>query len=485
MIQTNVTIKGCPSFRILTDDQVVELGNVAMEILEKVGYKILHAEARKMLKSAGAMVDGEIVKLPQFIVRQCLATAPRGWTIYDREGQRALDVEGRNSYYGTSTASPNTKDALTGEYHETRVADLALAAKVADALDNIDWVMPMGSVQDVPAFAADLHEFVATASNTTKPIVFLSYSAQGMELIFDMAEEIAGGRDKLREKPFLVSYPEPITPLIMPESVADRIFVAADRFIPQMMGPTIQLGATGPVTLPAAVAHGTAESMMCVVLAQLKNPGCPVGLGCNFAAFDMAQGLISTAGPEMSLALAAQAEVAQSFGLPTWGLAGATDAKVLDAQAGAEATFHIMAQCLSGVNLIHDVGYMDGSMACAVEQLVLGDDIIGMVKRFMRGMEFTPNQIARDLLAQIKPGDEFLSHPHTNQNFRKELWRSSIFVRMPINAWRADGEKDTLMRVREKIHHIVENHQPKPLADAVIENLERIKTEGQKVLTPR
>ena len=138
MIQTNVTIKGCPSFRVLTDDQVVELSNVAMEILEKVGYKILHAGARKMLKSAGAMVDGEIVKLPQFIVRQCLATAPRGWTIYDREGQRALDVEGRNSYYGTSTASPNTKDALTGEYHETRVADLALAAKVADALDNID-----------------------------------------------------------------------------------------------------------------------------------------------------------------------------------------------------------------------------------------------------------------------------------------------------------------------------------------------------------
>jgi trimethylamine--corrinoid protein Co-methyltransferase len=342
--------------------------------------------------------------------------------------------------------------------------------------------MPMGSAQDVPADAADLHEFVATASNTIKPIVFLSYSPEGMELVFDMAEEIAGGRDKLREKPFLVSYPEPITPLVMPENVAGRIFVAADRFIPQMMGPAIQLGATGPVTLPAAVAHGTAESMMCVVLAQLKNPGCPVGLGCNFAAFDMAQGLISTAGPEMSMGLAAQAEVAQSFGLPTWGLAGATDAKVLDAQAGAEATFHLMAQALAGLNLIHDVGYMDGSMACAVEQLVLGDDIIGMVRRFMRGMEFTPDQIARDLIAEVGPGGEFLSHPHTSENFRKELWVSSLFMRMPRQAWIAEGEKDTLARVREKIHHIVENHQPKPLADKVIENLERIKTEGEKAL---
>jgi trimethylamine--corrinoid protein Co-methyltransferase len=304
-----------------------------------------------------------------------------------------------------------------------------------------------------------------------------------MEFVFEMAEEIAGGRDKLREKPFLVSYPEPITPLVMPESVADRIFVAADRFLPQMMGPAIQLGATGPVTIPAAVAHGTAESMMCLVLAQIRNPGCPVGLGCNFTAFDMALGLISTGGPEMSLALAAQAEVAQSFDLPTWGLAGATDSKLLDAQAGVEATFHIMAQCLSGLNLIHDVGYIDGSMACGVEQLVLGDEIIGMVNRFMRGIEFTPNQMARDLLAQVGPGGEFLSQYHTLENFMKELWQTTIFTRKPMDAWRADGEKDTETRVREKIRQIVESHQPKPLPDAIVDNLERIKTEGQKALT--
>ncbi|MBW2297541.1 MAG: trimethylamine methyltransferase family protein [Deltaproteobacteria bacterium] len=483
MLNTNVTTQGSLTFRVLTEDQIFELTKAAMEILEKVGFKVLHEGARKLLKSAGAVVDGEMVKVPEFIVRQCLATAPKGWTIYDRNGKRALEVEGRKSYYGTSTASPNTKDALTGEYHETRVADLSLAAKVADALENIDWVMPMGSVQDVPAQAAELHEFVATVSNTTKPIVFLSYSPQGMEIVFDMAEEIAGGRDKLRERPFLVAYPEPITPLVMPDYVVGRIFLAADRFLPQMMGPAVQLGATGPVTIPAAVAHGTAESMMCVVLAQLKNPGCPVGLGCNFAAFDMASGLMSAGGPEMSLALAAQAEVAQSFGLPTWGLAGATDAKVQDAQAGVEATFHIMAQGLAGLNLIHDVGYMDGSMACSVEQLVLGDEIIGMARRFMRGLDFSPRQIARDLMYQVGPGGEFLSQPHTVQHFKKELWRPSIFTRQPMESWKDEGEKDTLARVREKIRHISETHKPEPLPDVLIETLERMKSEGELALT--
>ncbi|MCG6912198.1 MAG: trimethylamine methyltransferase family protein [Deltaproteobacteria bacterium] len=483
MINTNIAVQNGISFRVLTDDQVRELVSAAMEILGKVGFKVLHAGARQLLQSAGARVDGEMVKVPESIVRQCLDSAPKGWTIYNRNGERALEVEGRKSYYGTSTASPNTKDALTGEYHETRVADLALAAKVADALENIDWIMPMGSVQDVPSRAADLHEFVAAVSNTTKPIVFLSYSTRGMEIIFDMAAEIAGGRARLRERPFLVSYPEPITPLVMPEPVAGRIFLAADRFLPQMMGPAVQLGATGPVTIPAAVAQGTAESMMCVVLAQLKKPGCPVGLGCNFAAFDMANGLMSAGGPEMSLALAAQAEVAQSLGLPTWGLAGATDAKVQDAQAGAEAMYHILAQGLAGLNLIHDVGYMDGSMACAVEQLVLGDEIIGMARRFLRGLSFSPDQIARDLLYQVGPGGEFLSQPHTMRHFKQELWRPGIFTRQPMEAWKKEGAKDTLDRVREKIRYIMETHTPEPLPEAVAAKLEQMKLKGTKELT--
>ena len=159
MIQTNSIEKGSVSFRILTDDQIMEIKRTAFEVMSKVGFRIHHEGARKMLKQAGALVDDEIVKVPEHIVAECLRTAPKGWTIYDRQGKRAMEVEGRKSYYGTSTASPNTMDALSGEIHPTRVADIAIGAKVADALPNIDWVMPMGSVQDVPPTAADIHEF--------------------------------------------------------------------------------------------------------------------------------------------------------------------------------------------------------------------------------------------------------------------------------------------------------------------------------------
>ena len=480
MIQTNATQMAFPRFRMLTEDQISEIVAAAMDILEKIGIKVLSAEARQMFQDAGACVDGEIVRVPQFIVRRALTTAPRGWTIYNRNGERAMEVTGRKSYFGTSTASPNTIDPLTGEYRETRLEDIARSAAIADALENIDWVMPMGSAQDVPSTAADVHEFVAVVQRTTKPIVFCAYSGQGAKWVFDMASEVAGSPKALRERPFLVLYPEPIAPLILPDHVIERIFVAADRFLPQMMGPAMQPGATSPVTLAGAVAQGVAESFMCLATAQLRNPGCPVGLGCNFGNFDMNQGLMGVGNPEMSLALAAQAEVAQSFGLPTWGLAGGTDAKVLDAQAGAEAAFHALAQAQAGLNLIHDVGYMDMSMACGLEQLVLGNEIIGMVKRFLNGIEVSRDRIALEVIARVGHGGHFLGEEHTMQYFKAEQWRPSLFTRKPHKYWEAEGAKDTRTRVREKIQNILETHEPPPLPDSVLNTLERMKQEAER-----
>ena len=193
MLQSSFIENRSIAFRVLSDDQVWELRQAAFDVLEKTGCRVLHTGALQLLQDAGAIVRDDRVRLPRHIVEECIRTAPKGFTIYDREGKRALEVEGRKSYYDPSTASPNTKDALTGEIHETRVADIALGAQVADALPNIDWVMPMGSCQDVHPLAADIHEFEAVVTHTTKPIVSIGYSPRGVELVYEMAAEVAGG----------------------------------------------------------------------------------------------------------------------------------------------------------------------------------------------------------------------------------------------------------------------------------------------------
>jgi trimethylamine--corrinoid protein Co-methyltransferase len=483
MIQSSFNQNRSVSFRVLTDDQIWEIKRAAFDILEKTGAKVMHAEARKLLQQAGATVKDDVVKVPEYVVRECIRSTPKGLTIFDRNKRRALEVEGRKSYYGTSTASPNTRDAITGEVHETRVEDIARGARVADALPNIDWVMPMGSSQNVPAFAADLHEFEAVVCNTTKPIVFIGYSKRGFELVCEMAAAVAGSMDELRTYPFLIAYPEPITPLVFPAEVVDRMFIAADLCIPQIPGPTQQLGATAPVTLAGALALGIAEGLLSLTMVQLRRKGAPCFLSCNVSGFDMATTTLSIASPEMSLGLSAQAEVAQSFGLPTWGLAGSTDSKTLDAQAGIESAFSILAQGLGGLNLIHDVGYMDGGMICSAEMLVMGNEVVGMAKRFIRGIDVNADTLARDVVQKVGPGGNFLQDKHTFRHFRNELWFPSLMSRQPYGIWQQEGSKDMATRVRENVKKILDTHQVQALSDNILATLETLKLDGEKELT--
>jgi trimethylamine--corrinoid protein Co-methyltransferase len=482
MIQSSLRVQKSPSFSVFSQDQVYEIHRASLEVLEKTGYRVLCGEAAKLLKKAGARVDGEIVKTPQHVVEECIRLAPKGFVLYDREGKRALEVEGSKSYFGTSTASPNTRDALTAEVHPTRIEDIARGALIADALSNIDWVMPMGSSQDVPAKAADLYEFEAVVTHTRKPIVFIAYSMRGHQIVYEMAAQVAGGMDRLAERPFLVAYPEPITPLVYPQEVGEKLLYTAGLGMPVIAGPADQAGATSPVTAAGTLVLMNAETLMGLVLTQLKRPGTPYVLGGVPSVMDMATGNLCVGAPELSLMTAAYGDVARFYGLPTWGTAGCSDAKTLDPEAGIESAFSCLAQALGGINLIHDVGYLDMGMICSAEMLVMGDEVIGMVKRFIQGIEVNSETLAREVIEKVGPGGNFLQEDHTFHHFRKEHWIPSLMARQKYDVWEREGQKTMGKRVQEKIRHILENHRVPPLADSIRGELERLKKEGEREL---
>lgn len=482
MIQSNYRSNRSPFFSLLSRDDVREIHRAALRVLQTVGYRILHAGAREMFKKAGAMVADDIVRVPEFIVAECLRTAPKGFDLYDRQGRRCMTVEGRKSYYGTSTASPRTRDALTQEIHETRVADMALSARVADACEHIDWVMPMGTAQDVPQSCAELHEFEAVVQNTVKPIFFCTYSPRGHRWVLKMAAEVAGGMAALQKRPFVVSYPEPITPLVYPEAVCEKLLTCAEFGIPLIPGSAPQMGGTAPATVAGAIVLTIAESLMGLMLAQLKQPGTPVLFGGSPTLFDMGSGYMTYGAPETQLMFTGYAEVARFYGLPTWGLAGATDAKLLDAQAGIDATFSLLAQTLGGLNIIHDVGYMDSGMVCSAEMLVMGDEICGMIRRFMQGVRIDADTLAAEVIERVGHGGHYIQEDHTFEHFRTEMWRPRLMIRQYVDVWKQKGSKDMGQRVTERVREIVDTHHPTPLPDQTLSALERLRKAGEKEL---
>jgi trimethylamine--corrinoid protein Co-methyltransferase len=469
--------------KMVTENELDGIYGAALTVLEMTGFKMSHTVAVARCKAAGCSVDDDRIRVPRQVVEECIRLAPKGFTVYDRLGNAALDLRGRNSYYGCSTGSPRTLDSETGEIRPATYRDLEIGALVSDALPNIDWVMPFGTTQDTPGHASFLYDFEACVSNTTLPVMFLSEGTEDTRYIQQMAAACVGGKEKLREKPFLMAYPEPITPLVYPDEVVGRALLAADWGIPQCPGTSQIIGATSPVTLAGAIVLWLAEAFMSITVLQSYRPGSKVFLSGNFGLFDMATTVSAIASPEACMCLAVEAQMGQRLGLPTWGLAGASDSMMVDGQAGAESAFSTLSQGLAGLNLIHDVGYLGAGMICSPEMLVMGDEICGMTRHFLRGIEINPDTLATDLIDQVGPGGNFLQTRHTFKHFKDETWFPTLMERNYHDKWVKKGRPSTQDLVREKLARIIDTHKPVPLGNHERSELERLRREGEEALS--
>jgi trimethylamine--corrinoid protein Co-methyltransferase len=224
------------------------------------------------------------------------------------------------------------------------------------------------------------------------------------------------------------------------------------------------------VTIAGALAQGTAEALAGVLVAQLKREGAPVIFGGERLHMDMATTMSSYGAPEFMMSVAANAEMATFYGLPSWSYAGCSDAKTFDQQAAAEGTLMTLLAALSGGNLNHDVGYLEAGLTASLEAVVLGDEVIGAVKRIMGGVEVSRETLALDVIHEVGPGGEYLSSKHTLDHFRRD-WFPRVFDRGSYESWVGTGEKTLAQRANGVVKDILESHRPKPLTGTVVQRM--------------
>ena len=211
-----------------------------------------------------------------------------------------------------------------------------------------------------------------------------------------------------------------------------------------------------------------AEFLAGMVVSQLKRRGAPLVMGGVVGPIDMRTSILSYGSPELCLLSAALTDVAHSLKVPMFSTAGCSDAKVLDEQAAVEATFSIITAGLSGANLIHDVGFLASAMIGSHEMVVLSDELIGMAKRFLSGIEVNEETLAVDLLCEVGPGGNFLCNDHTVRHFRRELWFPRLLDRQRYGPWKDSGAARLGDRLKERVREILATHQVPPL-DARVE----------------
>ena len=389
-------------------------------------------------------------------------------------------LEGERTFFGTGSDLPHTLDLETGERRPSLLSDVQSTARLADALPNLDFAMSMALPSDVPAQTSDRHSFRAMVENTVKPLVFTAWDEAGLADILAMAEAVAGGPQELALEPFLLAYLEPTSPLQHSGPVLRKLMMMADRGLPIVYSPGPIDGATSPMTTAGALVTTNAEILSGLVIAQLRRRGTPVVFGAGSGPMDMRSGAATYFSPEFLLHCMGMAELAHHYyGLPAWGFAGYSDSKRPDVQAGVEAALSIAWAALSGANLVHDVGYLEGGMTCSYEMMVVGDETIGVVRRLLNGISITPDTLALDTIHEVGPGGNFLTTRHTARHCR-DSWYPRLFDRQIHPAWMRAGEPTALKSARELARHTLATHQPEPLPSGVLETLAAIAAEADR-----
>ncbi len=463
------------SNQILSNEQIQQVNDYALRMMEEIGCRVQSAEALDILGHAGCDVSNpDRIRIPRKMVREALEVAPEKIEVFNRNGELAMELKEGSCNYGTGSDCPTTIDLDTGERRASLKDDVARLAVFSDALPNIDFVMSFGIAYDSPKGSNFVHQYDAMLKNTEKPIIVTGHGRNDMNTMIRMAAASVGGINELKSKPSLILYTEPVSPLLHTEMGMDKGLVCCDYEVPFVYIGSPMLGASAPVTIEGILVQTVAESLAGLVVFQKKKEGAKFIFGGDATAMDMKTNIFRYGAPELNVINHGLADMAHYYKLPFFCIAGATDSKVLDAQAGFESAMSIYMATLNGCNIIHDCGYLESGLTSSFESLLFADEIINSVKYLLRPLDFNENTVALDVVERVLDGSNFLMEEHTVEHFRKTLWFPRFLNRDRYQAWEDEGKKDLAVKLNEEAKEIFKNHHPAVLPENIIKDIDRV-----------
>jgi trimethylamine--corrinoid protein Co-methyltransferase len=405
------------------------------------------------------------------MVAEALALAPKRLILYDRTGRVAMRAGGFNTYFGGGSDCLNILDHRTSQRRRATLQDVANAVTVMDALPEIDFVMSAVLPEDVDQSLYDRYQMEVMLNHTTKPIVLVSPDFAGCQAAVEMCEIVAGSAEAFRQRPFATCYINVTSGLIANAEALQKCMYLAGKGLPLLWIPLNAGGVNSPVTTAGCTATMNAGTLLGVVLAQLVNPGTPVGVpGWNGGPYNL-----KTMVGNYVLAdeQGVPTEMGRYYDLPVFGLGGCTDSKVLDQQSGAEVALSLMTALLHGANIVHDVGFMDAGLQQSLQLIAIADDLIGFLRAATAGVRVDDETLALDVVDELGPGGDYLGHDHTLRHY-KEPFHGRLIDKRSFSHWQRQGATTMEQRAAAVVNEILSHHQVEPLPADVQQGIREV-----------
>ena len=481
-----------PKLEILDNDLVNQIISEGIALLENPGIRVHNQEALELLANANAKVDfqARIACIPENITRQALKTAPHEFTLFDLNGNPAVHYFGDKIHFDPGSGGLTILDSQTERPRLPLTNDLIKFIKLVETLPQVDAQSTAFVCSDVVPEIGDLYRLYLALNYMNKPIITGAFRKDTWWTMKEMLSAVAGGDQAFALKPTAVFDVCPSPPLLWSDTTCQNLIDCARFSIPAQLISMPLAGATAPITLTGAVVQHTAESLSGVVIHQLAKAGAPIVWGGSPAIFDMLEGSTPMGAVETWMISSANVQIGKALELPTHAYMGMSDSKIIDAQCGLESMGSNFVAALSGANIISGCGMLDFESCLSFEKLVIDAEMIGMVRRFVRGIEVRDDPIALSVMQKNGHEGNFLALPHTRKWYREEQYMpSAVIDRASYDRWKSRGEKSTFERARDRVEKLVATYHPTRVPKELRQELRAItlcaaRTFGMQSLPP-
>lgn len=460
-----------PRLQVLTDGQIEAIHTYSLRLLSETGVRVDSERALEVLRKmlGPSAIDGDRVRIPAEAVEWAIRAAPSTVEVYGRDGDLAFRLGADRTRFGIGVTALYYQDPADDHVVPFARQHMAAMVRLGHNLPYYDAISTVGILRDLPPEVADLYAALEMVANTTKPLIVLVSEDGLFPRVLDLLESLAGG---LSERPFVVPYFNPVSPLVINRSTIDKMFVAIERGLPFIYSNYGMAGATVPITAAGMFVLMNAELLAGLVLAQSIRESTPVILGSLPAFFDM-RDAESFYDPQSYVVNLACAEMMAHYGLPHAGTSGSGPGWRTDlVAAGAYWINHVTA-CIGKVGLAPFVGDNLGSKAFSPTNVVFAHEVIIQALRFADGFPLDDGSVGLEEVRTVGPGGNFLTAPLTLKHFRHAYYSSPLFPRWGLEKWQAEGRPRIIDRLREYTLRLIDEARPPDDHDRFIEQGEQ------------
>ena len=463
-------------FELLTPGEIELIHTSACRVLAETGVCFRSKRALEVLAGAGGEPDysENRVRLPEALIEQALEKSTGRYRLWNRSGTRQMDLQDGQVRGHNVGGCARIYDAALNESRDATKHDLQRLTTVMDALDHIHVCRPAVYPQEFPTSVRDVYVTATILQYSDKPYGVSALSPANLTHILEVVSVIAGSMERLQAKPFIWGSVCPDSPLSYSQSTTDILVRYAELGLPVAVAPCPVCGSTSPVTLAGSLVQLNAEFLAALALVQTIHPGIDVKYTARPMPMNMRTGAGTFGAIEMGLMSAAIVQLAKRYRVCSDAYGLGTRSKGLDAQAAYEKALNGLLVALSGADLVAAAGLLEDALTSSAEQLVIDDDILGMIFRAVRGIDVTDDTLGIATIAQVGPSGSFLMEPHTLQHMRKEYFQPAL-IRLTEAAFRQGASTCSVQdAARDRVDAILKSHQPPELEDGILVEIDGI-----------